>query len=69
MNNIMNKIQVQTENPSRQVITEFVESLVKERQQALDSSDIMKANEIQQELSRLRITLLDFRDGTRYKFN
>ncbi len=65
----MNNIQVQTENPARQAITEFVESLVKERQQALDTSDIMKANEIQQELSRLHITLLDYRSGTRYKFD
>jgi len=65
----MNNIQVQTENPTRQTITEFVESLIGERQQALKSGDIIKANEIQQELSRLHITLLDFRSGTRYKFN
>ena len=65
----MNNIQVQTENPTRQRITDFVESLVQERNQSLDSNDIMKANEIQQELSRLRITLLDFRSGTRYKFD
>lgn len=33
------------------------------------ADNITKAKEIQPELSRLRVTLIDYRSGTRYKFN
>jgi len=49
-------------------ITSFVESLISDRQEALKTNDITKANEIQQELSRLNVSVQDFRSGTRWTF-
>ena len=65
----MNNTQPQAENTTRQKINEFVETLVCERQQALKKNDVVKANEIQQELSRLNVGLQDFRSGTRWRFS
>ena len=65
----MSTIQVQKENSTRKTITEFIESLIDDRQKALKTNDIIKTNEIQQELSRLNVSVQDFRDGTRWKFN
>jgi cysteinyl-tRNA synthetase len=65
----MSDIQVQNENTTRQTIDGFIEMLVSTRHEALKTDNIVKANEIQRELSRLNVSVQDFRSGTRWKFN
>jgi len=45
---------------------EAIEQLLSQRQKAIDSSDVVEANDIEKELSRFNVKIRDTKDGVYY---